>query len=161
MPYSGGVPAPVRQAEAGRHALLVLPAAAAPPFAPSYRSRRRPRNPRRLACAAGLPSAAAAPPHIEVSARARPRPPPFWAAGVGTRTVSSCPGKELPLLSFALLGWMDFDYPTITHVRIQGKSVYFQFRNLKLTQSRALSVGNATFFSWGICETSSSVVCNG
>jgi hypothetical protein len=139
MPYSGGVPAPVRQAEAGRHALLVLPAAAAPPFAPSYRSRRRPRNPRRLACAAGLPSAAAAQPHIEVLARARPRPPPFWAAGVGTRTVYSCPGKELPLPCF-LLCLDGFDCSTITHARIEGKPVYFQFRKLKLTQSRALYV---------------------
>uniref|UniRef100_A0ACD5WTY8 Uncharacterized protein n=1 Tax=Avena sativa TaxID=4498 RepID=A0ACD5WTY8_AVESA len=85
MAYSGGLPAPLRQPEAGLHA---LPAAAAPLFAPSYRCRRRPGNPHRLA----RPSAAAAPPHIEMFSRAHPRPPPFyWNAVVGPRRVSPCP----------------------------------------------------------------------
>ncbi|KAK1609388.1 hypothetical protein QYE76_033061 [Lolium multiflorum] len=90
MSYSGDPLAPLRQAEAVRHA---LPAAAAPQFAPSYRSHCRPRHSPRLACARGLPSAAAAPPHTHLFSRGRPHPPPFyWTAGVGTRTVSSCPG---------------------------------------------------------------------
>jgi hypothetical protein len=111
MSYSGDPLAPLRQAEAVRHA---LPAAAAPQFAPSYRSHCRPRHPPRLACARGLPSpsAAAAPPHIHLFSRGRPHPPPFyWTAGVGTRTVSSCPGKEPHLI--CLLGgwiWLFYDY---------------------------------------------------
>jgi hypothetical protein len=52
-----------------------------------------------------------------------PVPLPSWllAWGLGRFLpvqVRSCP-------CFALLRWMDFDCSTITHVRIEGKSVYF------------------------------------